>query len=215
MVALLKIDLHIHTSVASPCSVLSIEQLFKAAKVRGLDGVCITDHSSYDGFLKVKRAAAEMMPCLKVFFGVEIQTTGGDMLVYSLHKLPDSVLNSVPEPQYLIDCAHEYEGLAVAAHPFRRNAPSLGSMLQDLKGLDGIEVQNGNCDDHINAMALEASSQFNLFPTSSSDAHCVASVGSYFSVFNVPVETQAELLAALFQRKVQPSGNGLPLRGIR
>jgi hypothetical protein len=211
----LKIDLHIHTAIASPCSSLSIPQLFAGVKSRGLDGVCITDHGTYAGYHKVKRAAQDLMPDLKVFFGVEIKTSEGDMLVYSEQELPESVITSESAAQELIDVVHEAGGLAVAAHPFRRNAPSLGPVLHMLHGLDGIEVRNGNCPDFMNEMALKSAMELNLFFTSSSDAHSAASVGAYYSVFDKPVTNQKELVTALVRGLAKPSGDGMPLRGVR
>jgi len=210
----LKVDLHIHTAIASPCSQLSIPQLFEGARARGLAGVCITDHSSYAGFHKVRRAAEDLMPSLKVFFGVEIKTTKGDILVYSEEELPGDIIASFPEPQYLIDCAHEIGGLTVAAHPFRQNALSLGSAIHSLKGLDGIEVRNGNCSDSVNQMALESAKALNLFFTSSSDAHCAASVGAYYSIFDETISNQKGLIAALSRGLAKPSGDGMSLREV-
>ena len=41
----LLIDLHTHTSPASPCSSAATEKLIKEAKTIGLDGICLTDHN--------------------------------------------------------------------------------------------------------------------------------------------------------------------------
>ena len=211
----MKIDLHVHTALASPCSNLLVPEIFEVAKIRGLDGICITDHSSYAGFHRVKRAASDLMPSLKVFFGVEIRTTKGDMLIYSPHELSEDLLNCVPQPQYLIDCAHEVGGLAVAAHPFRRTAPGLGAVLNDLSGLDGIEVRNGNCPDFVNSMALASAKELDVFVTSSSDAHCAASLGAYYSVFDSPVTSQVDLIKALSDRLAIPAGDGRMLKVVK
>ena len=39
------IDLHVHSSPASPCSSIPVEQLIEEARAIGLDGICLTDHN--------------------------------------------------------------------------------------------------------------------------------------------------------------------------
>jgi hypothetical protein len=39
------IDLHVHTSPASPCSSAPVDELIQEAKGIGLDGICLTDHN--------------------------------------------------------------------------------------------------------------------------------------------------------------------------
>jgi len=39
------IDLHVHSSVASPCSSAPVDVLIEEAKKIGLDGMCLTDHN--------------------------------------------------------------------------------------------------------------------------------------------------------------------------
>jgi hypothetical protein len=39
------IDLHVHTSPASPCASSSVDEMIAEAKRIGLDGICLTDHN--------------------------------------------------------------------------------------------------------------------------------------------------------------------------
>ena len=39
------IDLHVHTSQASPCSSAPVDELIQQAKRNGLDAICLTDHN--------------------------------------------------------------------------------------------------------------------------------------------------------------------------
>ena len=41
----MRIDLHNHTTVHSPCSTMSPDRMMEAAKETGLDGICITEHN--------------------------------------------------------------------------------------------------------------------------------------------------------------------------
>lgn len=40
------IDLHCHTRVRSACSALTPDALIRAARARGLDAVCLTEHDA-------------------------------------------------------------------------------------------------------------------------------------------------------------------------
>jgi len=187
---------------------LSVPDLLKAAEQRGLDAVCVTDHGRYDGF----RLASELaqQSCVSVFMGIEITTTEGDVLVYSVEELsfPHSV-----EPQELIDFANKHGAVAVVAHPFRSTAPSIGNLLTSLSGLTGVEVCNGNCSDEQNALAHAHARRMNVACLGGSDAHCCGAVGSYYSIFDEPVRTQAEFVRAIRDGCLRPAGDGSPLEG--
>ena len=72
----LKIDLHIHSSRYSSCSVLSPNQLCQVALDRGLNAVAITEH--HHQWSKEEIAALQARyPALKLYAGVEISCTDG------------------------------------------------------------------------------------------------------------------------------------------
>ena len=43
----MRFDTHVHTTL-SPCSNLTLSQIFAEARQRNLDGVCITDHETIE-----------------------------------------------------------------------------------------------------------------------------------------------------------------------
>ena len=45
----MKIDLHVHTNVSSPCSLIDPERAIAVAKQVGLDGICVTEHDEIEG----------------------------------------------------------------------------------------------------------------------------------------------------------------------
>jgi len=206
-----KVDLHIHTSVASACSMLSLDTLFAAARSRGLDGFCVTDHERYDGYRAAKRLGADLD--VPVFMGIEIRTAEGDMLVYSEHELDFDPLGRRPPAQVVVDFAVEQGAFCVAAHPYRTSAPSLGRVAEGLVGLSAVEVRNGNCPDDVNEMAACLAERLGVPGTAGSDAHCGMSVGAYYTEFDGAVITQADFVRALFEGRMQPAGTGEPLEG--
>ena len=63
------------------------DQLMIAAKKAGLDGVCITEHDRIWSPDEARRLAD--LHNIQVFRGVEITTTGGDIVVFGLEEEPD------------------------------------------------------------------------------------------------------------------------------
>jgi hypothetical protein len=74
------IDLHVHTSPASPCSSADVNLLIEEAKRIGLDGTCLTDHN----FVWEPAEVEELRQRhdFLVLAGNEITTDQGDMLVF-------------------------------------------------------------------------------------------------------------------------------------
>ena len=196
---------------------LSLPALFEAAKKRGIDGVCITDHERYEGFRVAKRMGQEMG--IPVFMGIEIRTIEGDILVYSVDALDFSVLSSGlegnirPRAQSLLDFVNEKDGLCVAAHPYRSTAPGLGEHMELVEGLWGVEVRNGNCPKHVNGQAEETAQKLGLRAIGGSDAHWAGAVGAYYTDFENAVSNQEEFISALKEGKLTPAGTGSPLEG--
>ena len=110
------IDLHNHTKISSPCSLLSPEELIETAQAEGLDGICVTDHLYVEGANVAQELGRKMN--FPVFRGVEARTSLGDMLVYGYYK-------DIPEGISLEDLCwyvHEVGGVV-----FARNIARQGS----------------------------------------------------------------------------------------
>ena len=92
---------------------MSPDDLMTAAKKAGLDGICITEHNR---IWKAEDAKAlSDKHGLAVFRGVEVTTTGGDIIVIGMEEEPDGMLTP-PELKQKVDAAN---AVAIAAHPFR------------------------------------------------------------------------------------------------
>ena len=150
-----RIELHAHTSIASPCGKATPEETVRLYLEAGFDGLVITNHFSLASFGDISKEdlvalhmTAYERACkaaegtgLKVYLCAEIRfvENGNDYLLYGVsqeiletvydhfHKGLAAFRESAPLPQSLL----------IQAHPFRDGCvPAEGRLL------DGVEVFN-------------------------------------------------------------------------
>jgi len=198
------IDMHVHESLHSPCSEMTLEEAVAAAKFHGLDGICITDHDSMD----IRDDAAEYLSTVDfpVFIGVEMSTIAGHIIALGLHSLPEiKSYCSTPSTQGFINHVNVQGGFCFAAHPFRSPKREESRFLDSVQGLHGIEIYNGgNTRPKSNDMARDACRCLGLIPVAGSDAHDVHELGYYAMWFPDPIADTAALVAALKAGKGRP-----------
>jgi len=207
------IDLHTHTTISSGCSVMEPRELIDAARRRGLDGVCVTDHYAIEGANVTQRLGREMG--FPIFRGVEARTDLGDMLVFGYYQ---DIPAGIPLPD-LCWYVHEVGGLVFAAHPFHvSGGPSLtlgfrgrGWRLSEdwrrvdlLRELDGVETVNGQVPEQANVKASELADRLAVPGVGGSDAHAAHMVGTAATCFPRTVASDADLLAALKEGGYSP-----------
>ena len=107
------IDLHLHTSPASPCSSAPVDDLIREARRIGLDGICLTDHNYVWRPEDVE--ALRQRHGFLVLRGNEITTDEGDILVFGF----DRDVQGIIRLQDLRPQVVEAGGFMIAAHPFR------------------------------------------------------------------------------------------------
>ena len=196
------IDMHLHQDRHSFDSHVSLEDIIDEAIRKGLDGVCITDHDD----LGLREIVKDFYtPQLKIFVGVEILTTQGDILVISLDRVPDKMLT----PSELLELVHAQGAVAIAAHPYRKNNRGLGDHIfahrrDSSLPLTGVEVLNGSTPEYLNAQAGETAHKSELAMTAGSDAHFKERVGLMATYFPYEISTEQELIAALKNRDCRP-----------
>lgn len=196
------IDIHLHQDRHSFDSHVSLEDIIDEAKRKGLDGICITDHDD----LGLREIVDEFYTeDLKIFVGVEILTTQGDILVIGLDKVPDKMLT----PSELLTLVHEQGAVAIAAHPYRKNNRGLGDNIfthhvNSELPLTAVEVLNGSTPEYLNAQAGETAFECGLGMTAGSDAHFKERVGLMATYFPNEIHTEAELIAAIKNRECRP-----------
>ena len=202
------IDLHVHTSPASPCSSAPVDSLIREAKLIGLDGICLTDHNHLwppDMIEELRQRHGFL-----VLAGNEITTNQGDMLVFGLKR----DIKGIITVEALREEVDRSEGFIIAAHPFRGflvvGVGQLGlttraAMERPLfRYVDGLEALNGRVADKENDFAREVASGLGLPVTGGSDAHLVEEVGICGTCFSSAIKNERELIEALKQGEYEP-----------
>jgi predicted metal-dependent phosphoesterase TrpH len=197
----LVIDLHVHTSEASPCSSAPLGDLVTEAKRIGLDGICLTDHNHvWD-----PKTLAELRQRhdFLILRGNEIATDQGDMLVFGF----DEDIKEIMRLDELRKKVLKTGGFIIAAHPFRGfltfGIGQLGltpekAMERPLfQHVDAVEVLNSKVSDKENCFSSQVAAGLGLPGTGGSDAHEVEEVGIYATRFSDTITNEEELVEAL------------------
>ncbi len=190
------IDMHVHTFPASRCSRLKVPELLSKASAVGLDGVCITDHNTFNGgreALKLQEAYD-----IKVFLGIEVDTREGQVLIFGV-KEDIPVYSPIVE---ILNFVHKRGGVVVAAHPFRPFI-GLGELVYEVE-LDGIEVLNPNCTPDENFKAKIAARILKIAEIGGSDAHIKERIGTFGTSFEKEIEDEEDLVSAIKERQCKP-----------
>lgn len=197
----MKLDLHIHTTAYSPCSTMSPDEMMEAAKAAGLDGICVTEHDRI--WTAEEAKALSDKHGLAVFRGIEVTTTGGDILVFGLDEEPQDMWT----PSMLKEKVDQAGGAAIAAHPFRGflvfGFSALEMNLDDamdnplFKHVHGLEICNSMVTDEENDLARKVAEEIGLLKVGGSDAHKPGAVGTCVNLFEDVIEDERGLVAAL------------------
>ncbi|MEQ9731076.1 MAG: PHP-associated domain-containing protein [Candidatus Methanoperedens sp.] len=204
-----KADIHVHTRYSGfgsysflhfPESVTDPIKAVEAARRKKLDVLCITDHNTIQGALIAKKHARD----IDVVIGEEISSTEGEILALFIQQEIKPMLGA-PET---IDRIHEQGGVAIAAHPFSPQCPSLGKKIRYLK-LDGVEVFNACHRDAYSNLMAQTFSPGKLAKMGSSDAHSIDMIGNGYTIFEG--RTAEELRKSIMKRKTSFGGSKTPL----
>lgn len=195
------IDLHVHTSPRSPCSNINPVELIQEAKRIGLDGFCLTEHQVMWDWDEVVGLAGNKG--IRVFRGNEITTAQGDVLVFGLDKEMKGIITI----QELSEIVKSVNGFSVAAHPFRGfktfGVGQLGLTLdqaskkKSLQYVNAIEIRNGRVTEKENELAGNVAERLGLPGTAGSDAHEIGALGTWVTIFEKDIDTEADLLREL------------------
>lgn len=203
------LDLHIHTSWHSSDSNLSPQELIHEARRLGLDGVVVTEHDRCWDRFRAREVAEEHGFLL--LRGMEVSTDLGHILVCGL----DEYVSGIQRAEKLRQVVDDAGGVMIAAHPFRRaftpdfrhgKEPTPQSLLEAARRpifdlLDGVEVCNGGSIDRENKFAMQVCDHLGLAATGGSDAHSELGIGCYATQFDDPIRTEADVIAALKQKR--------------
>lgn len=197
----MRLDLHIHTTAYSACSTMTPDQMAACAKAEGLDGICITEHNRM--WDEQEARSLSRKHGFPIFRGMEVTTTGGDILVFGMEEEPAGMWTPA-ELKAKVDAAG---GVAIAAHPFRGflvfGFGALKMNLDDAAGnptfaqVHGLEVCNSMATDEENDLAREVAEAMGLLRLGGSDAHRPEAVGTCVTSFEDWIEDEKGLVEAI------------------
>ena len=166
----IKTDFHVHTSFSRRVTV-SPEEMYAAAREKGLGKMAVTDHNTLEG----ARRLAEIDPDF-IIIGEEITWDyPGEIIGLFLKE-------AVPEKRsaaYTLDALHEQNAFIFIPHPF---APfhffsPPGNILKMADMIDAVEVRNGRNFHIFNSCAGAFSFLSKIQGICGSDAHLQNNVG--------------------------------------
>ena len=194
----MKVDLHLHDNKYSTDSHISIEEIVREAKRKGLDGIALTNHENPDVVKEIDELVEKYD--FVIFPGVEYLTKDGDIVAFGIDKLPEEQMSA----QEFIEYVDKFGGTCTAAHPYRTNNRGLEDKLYTVKGLTAIEGYNGSTSDYHNGLAVKAGKELGIQVIGSSDAHVVEKVGVYATLLPYKVKNAKELIEALKTNRCKP-----------
>ena len=191
----MRVDMHMHTCFSFDC-LCEPEAVLAAARGRGIDRICITDHNAIDAALELNAKYPD-----SVIVGEEVKTAEGvDVIGLFIREL-------IPKGTPALEtCAriHEQGGIVYVPHPFVGGKGGGGSILKKIgEHVDAIEAFNARVHLHrFNAAAVAWGVEHDVALGAGSDAHTLAEVGrAYVETPDFEMEPRS-FLAALRAGKV-------------
>ena len=167
---------------------MSLEKIITSLKIKGINGLAVTDHNTIIGALKLKKIAP---PSLTVIVGEEIATREGEVTgLFLTEKIPPKLT-----PEETIFRIKSQGGLVLIPHPFdclRRLRIKSEALLRIIDQVDIIEAFNSRNffkKDDYKAKKLAESKGIAI--CAGSDAHSLYELGrSYLEIkkFHSPEE---------------------------
>lgn len=207
----MRLETHFHTYPASACAYASPRDMIAAARERGLDAVCVTDHNRLAGYLDLAVFGHDgdgplLIPAIECT--VKDFTRGVTADVLFLADDPDVLghMDTGGRPLMSVDDLlppfPRERYFAIWAHPTEDRAPDgtlLPGVLDLLDIVDAVELRNGKRGpmDLISPAIFAAARARGLLETGGSDAHAAEQVGIAVTVLPGTASTPAGVIALL------------------
>jgi len=168
---LLKFDFHIHSSYSLD-SLLTPAKIVEISRIKGLDGIAVTDHHTIRGGLESRDLNRSE---LVVIVGSEIKTEWGDIVCLFLER-------EITSKKFLevVDQVRKQDGILILAHPFWKH--TLSEEL--LNHVDLIEVFNSRISPSRNRKGERLAQKRGLPQVAGSDAHLPWEIGRGVTCFD-------------------------------
>ncbi len=189
----MKLDLHVHSAERSACGRAPEEDMIRAARRFGLDGLGFTDHEKLVPEERLEDLNRRHAP-FKVFGGIEIHVVEGeDILVYGVRD-PDLESPDWAWPD-LRRLVRQYDGFAVLAHPFRFRGHIAIDV--DAHPPDAIEMHSVHIPRSDERRIKSVAQRVGARLVVNSDAHIKKAVGIYYNYLTGEPQDERELVAEL------------------
>lgn len=195
----LKIDLHVHTRYSLDSSI-TVKDLVIYSRLRGLDGVAVTDHDSF-----CRSRELRVIKDLLIIPGAEVTTDQGHVLAINTNTIVRSGLSFAET----VDEIHDADGLAILAHPTAFFKGITGRRLE--QDWDAVEVINSSAIPFSFSVRRNRRIAVQLgFPqTGGSDAHYAPEIGMAYTLIDCERDVD-EVVEALRRGAMTPCGRGIP-----
>jgi predicted metal-dependent phosphoesterase TrpH len=201
---MLKIDMHIHSCFSND-GLGTPQDLIRSLKIRGLQGMALTDHNTIEGFLSVQK---NMPNDFLVIPSVEISTADGHLLAINVTEKIPAGCSIEQTVERVIDAGGE----PIAPHLFRLLS---GIKKEKLKAIhtkvSAIEVFNGCSVPNSNLKTAKVAHAFHLGGTGGSDSHDPAYAGYAYTVVDSTDLRIDTVLSEIRKKKTWGEGVTMPL----
>lgn len=201
---MLKIDLHIHSQYSEDAHG-SPNEIIKSLKMRGINGMCITDHNSVEGSLKALKTYQKDFIIIP---GAEISTLDGHVLAINIVKNIPKNLSLESTIEKIID----ESGIPIIPHVFRNMSGITKKKLDFIiDKVKSIEVFNSCSQPKTNLKMAELAKKYNLGGTGGSDTHDPRYAGYGFTTIDINDMNIDSILTEIINKKTWGEGVTLPM----
>jgi predicted metal-dependent phosphoesterase TrpH len=171
-----RLDCHVHTMWSGDSTTTPDELALAIAETR-IDAVCITDHGTITGALRL----AGQLDCY-VVIGQEQRTPDGELIgLFLSERIPPGCRSAREAALYI----RGQGGLVYVPHPYDPLRHRIdGGVLERLAGeglVDVIEARNAKTSlEHLNAEAAATALRFGIAAGAGSDAHVPDAIGAAY-----------------------------------
>jgi len=194
----LKFDLHVHTT-GSKDAFTKPSDLGSLCKLKGLDGIAITDHD---------QLCMEVPEGLAGIRGMEISSLNGHIIGLGLSSPVKKGLSA----DETIREIHRLGGLAIIPHPYDILRSSVNPELLAVRP-DAIEVMNASSILHSLSWkkAINFARERGWPPVAGSDSHIPQTLGTAYTIIENDSDDPASILKAIRRGEVTPVGGTIRL----
>ena len=213
----MKIDMHCHVKEGSVDSKVSVDSFIRKLKEKGIDGMLVTDHDTYNGYRHWKEnMKGKVHEDFVVLKGIEYDTLdAGHILIIMPQGVKMRLLELRGLPlSLLIDFVHHHGGICGPAHPCGEkylsftNTKRWEKSPELLAKFDFVETFNACESAQSNGGAKLLAEKYGLPGTGGSDAHKLDCVGLAYTEFPYPIKTELDLIQQIRNKEAIKAEGG-------